>query len=442
MPHDIVPFCSIGAPAHPVARRMQLRRREFSRKTMGQLMLTRLSIVIIALLFAASLAPPPARAQDDKLKKEELAQILAPIALYPDDLLTNVLVASTYPLDVVEAARWRKEPENAKIKGDALAKALEAKDWDPSIKSLTQFPKVLQQMSDKIDWMQSLGNAFLAQQDEVMAEIQLLRKKADEAGNLKTNKQQTVSKSPGPSGEDVIVIAPASPEIVYMPVYEPTVVYGDWWYPSYPPYYWPYPGASFVNGFFWGAGIAIAGNIWGWGHWDWHHGNIDIDVNKWNNINVNRQHITSNKWEHNPAHRGPVPYKNKELRDKYKQTDRRPAANKDFRGFDKGEIDRSKVESKLKDADRANIKQNLPRDGGQNIRNKAGDINKGNRDIKKASARPAAPAAFDVKRGSDVKKYSDRGRASRTSMSSGGGHRGGGGGRGGGGDRGGGGRRR
>ncbi len=92
-----------------------------------------------------------------------------------------------------------------------------------------------------------------------------------------------------------------------MPVYEPTVVYGDWWYPSYPPYYWPYPGASFVNGFFWGAGIAIAGNIWGWGHWDWSHRNIDVDVNKWNNINVNRQHITSNKWEHNAAHRGPVP---------------------------------------------------------------------------------------------------------------------------------------
>ncbi len=163
-------------------------------------MLTRLSTVIIALLVAVAFVPPPACAQDDKLKKEELAQLLAPIALYPDDLLTNVLVASTYPLDVVEAARWRKEPANAKLKGDALAKALEAKDWDPSIKALTQFPKVLQQMSDKLDWMQTLGNAFLAQQDEVMDEIQLLRKKADEAGNLKSNKQQTVSKSHGSIG--------------------------------------------------------------------------------------------------------------------------------------------------------------------------------------------------------------------------------------------------
>ena len=144
-------------------------------------------------------AMAPVLAQDTKLKKEELDQLLAPIALYPDDLLTNVLMASTYPLDVVQAARWRKEPVTAKLKGDPLVKALEPKDWDPSIKALVQFPDVLETMSDKLDWTQKLGDAFLAQQDEVMDEIQFLRQKAEAAGNLKSNKQQTVSTEAGGS---------------------------------------------------------------------------------------------------------------------------------------------------------------------------------------------------------------------------------------------------
>ena len=167
-------------------------------------------------------AMAPVLAQDTKLKKEELDQLLAPIALYPDDLLTNVLMASTYPLDVVQAARWRKEPANAKIKGDALVRVLEPKDWDPSIKALVQFPDVLETMSDKLDWTQKLGDAFLAQQDEVMDEIQFLRQKAEAAGNLKSNKQQTVLTEAGAAGQEVIVIEPSSPETVYVPVYEPT----------------------------------------------------------------------------------------------------------------------------------------------------------------------------------------------------------------------------
>ena len=152
-------------------------------------------------------------------------------------------------------------------------------------------------MSEKLDWTQKLGDAFLGQQDEVMDEIQVLRAKADAAGNLKTNKQQTVTKQ----SDNVIVIEPATPNVVYVPEYQPSVVYGSWWYPDYPPYYWPYPGAAFVNGFFWGAGIAVAGGIWGWNHFDWHNHNIDIDVNRWNNINVRGAKITSNNWRHDPA---------------------------------------------------------------------------------------------------------------------------------------------
>ena len=206
-------------------------------------------LVTLFIVLLAAIAP--AIADDDKLSKEQLDQLLAPIALYPDDLLTNVLMASTYPLDVVQAARWRADKANAKLKGDALTKAMETKEWDPSIKALVQFPDVLQTMSDKLDWTQKLGDAFLAQQEDVMNEIQFLRQKADEAGNLKSNKQQKVVRESDDNAKPIYVIESASPETVYVPVYQPTVVYGSWPYPSYPPYYWSYPGASFVNGFFW-----------------------------------------------------------------------------------------------------------------------------------------------------------------------------------------------
>jgi len=434
-------------------------------------MRSRLSIWIVALL-AALLASVSVQA-DDKLSKEELDQLLAPIALYPDELLTNVLIASTYPLDVVQASRWRQQSANAKLKGDALAKALEAKEWDPSIKSLVQFPDVLKTMSDKLDWTQKLGDAFLAQQSEVMDEIQFLRAKADEAGNLKSNKQQKVVKESGSGGgRPVYIIEPADPEIVYVPVYQPTVVYGSWWYPSYPPYYWGYPGASFVNGFFWAAGIAIAADIWDWNRCDWHRHDIDINVNKWNNINGDRDRINNGKWQHRPEHRGPVPYRNKEVRDKFGKADRAQIGNKEFRGRDKAEI-----QDRLKATDHSRVKDRPDRDTRDAARDKAGDrpqaktreqaggrdkagerpkgktreqagdrgksrdvSKKSTRDVErpKAQKRPA-PGAFDVKRGADVRRNADRGRASRQAMAprphAGGGgraHRGGGGGRGGG----------
>ena len=389
-------------------------------------------------------AMAPVLAQDAKLKKEELDQLLAPIALYPDDLLTSVLMASTYPLDVVQAARWRKEPTNAKLKGDVLVKALEPKDWDPSIKALIQFPDVLEMMSDKLEWTQKLGDAFLAQQDEVMDQIQFLRQKAQEAGNLKSNKQQTVSTQAGEApGQQLIVIEPSDPETVYVPVYEPTV-YGAWWYPDYPPYYWPYPGGAYVNHYFWGTGIAIAAGIWGWNHCDWRHHDIDIDVNKWNNINANRSKITSAKWEHSPARRGPVPYKNKDVRDKFKQAERGPAANKDFRGYD---ADRSKIEAKLKATDQKGLEGKKGEAARERFQGKAADLPK-TRQADRGAVKKPSPAALDVKRGADVKKYADRGQASRKASSnrsapkaaSRGGQRGGSAQRGGGGHRGGGGR--
>jgi hypothetical protein len=405
-------------------------------------------------------------------KTQELDQMLAPIALYPDDLLTNVLVGATYPLEIVQAARWRKQPDNKKLKGAALEKTLEAQEWDPSVKALTQVPDVLQTMNDKLDWTQKLGDAFVAQQDEVMQRVQFLRKKADEAGSLKTNKQQKVTKR-----ESYIVIEPANPEVIYVPAYQPAVVYGSWWYPDYPPYYWPYgyPASSFVSGFFWGAGVAIAANAWGWGNCNWGRNDIDINVNKYNNINRNRQQISSNKWQHDPKHRGSVPYRDKASREKFGKKDaKRREAAKDFRGFDKAGT-RDKVADrgdKLGDrsgkvgergdkagdrggragdrGDRAGADRAKGKDrAGAKGRDRAGATDRARKPAASRGGRPGSNA-LNVQRGSDVRRHASRGQASRSAMASrsrppqvsrgGGGRSFGGGGRGGG--RGGGGGRR
>ena len=180
-------------------------------------------------------------APQKKLSKEKLAQLLAPIALYPDELVAQILMASTYPLEIVEADRWVQK--NKKLKGDDLTKALEKEEWDPSVKSLVNFPSVLSAMSQKLDVTSKIGDAFLVQQKDVMDTIQDLRKKAQAAGNLKTTKEQTVVEE-----KETIVIKPADPQVVYVPTYNPTVVYGTWAYPAYPPYYY-YPPPRCLSGF-------------------------------------------------------------------------------------------------------------------------------------------------------------------------------------------------
>ena len=184
---------------------------------------------------AAAAAPSGAKT----FSKEELEQLLAPIALYPDALLAQVLMASTYPLDIVAAERWVKG--NPGLKDKALEDALQQQPWDPSVKSLAVFPQVLTMMSEKIDWTQKLGDAFLAQQADVLATAQALRNKAVAQGNLKDSKEQKVTTTTE-NNQTVIKIEPTNPEVVYVPTYNPTVVYGTWPYPAYPPYYYPPPG--------------------------------------------------------------------------------------------------------------------------------------------------------------------------------------------------------
>jgi len=285
-------------------------------------MLARTLFPVLALLVAALcvLAPEPASAQgsvsvrdaapdrDTAFSKPELDQILAPIALYPDDLLSNVLMASTYPLEVVEAARWIEQPANADLEGADLTRALRDQAWDPSVKSLTAFPDVLAMMSENLDWTRKLGDAVLADQPKVMDRVQFLRDKADAAGHLESNEHQTVvTKERG--GSEYIYIEPAEPEIVYVPVYEPTVVYGDWWYPDYPPYYWPLGGAVYVDGYYWGVGVAIAPALWDWSAPRWHRHYIHIDPRKYNRLRQHgRKTYKSVRWRHDAHHRRGVRY--------------------------------------------------------------------------------------------------------------------------------------
>src|SRR5690242_20506061 len=226
-------------------------------------------------------APPASAPAEKSFSQEELDQLVAPIALYPDALLAQVLMASTYPLDVVAAERWVKA--NSGLKDKALEDALQQQQWDASVKSLAAFPQVLTMMSEKIDWTQKLGDAFLAQQKDVLATAQALRSKAAAEGNLKDSKEQKVVTTTE-NNTTVIKIEPTNPEVVYVPTYNPTVVYGAWPYPAYPPYaYYPpgYVAGGALLGFT--AGAIIGGALWG--NCNWGGGNVDIDVNRYNNFN-------------------------------------------------------------------------------------------------------------------------------------------------------------
>ena len=242
--------------------------------------------------------------------KEQIEQLVAPIALYPDALVAQVLMASTYPLEVVQAARWAKA--NPKVTGKALEDAMQKQSWDPSVKSLTATPQVLDMMNDKLDWTQKLGDAFLASQKEVLDAVQRLRKKALDAGNLKTGKEQKVT-TEQEGNVTIIKIEPANPEVVYVPVYNPTVIYGPWPYPAYPPYYY-YPPAYAGGVFFaFSVGIVIGSAWWGGAHWG--GGNVYINHHHYNNFN--KTNINTGDWQHRPEHRKGVEYRDQGSRDKY-----------------------------------------------------------------------------------------------------------------------------
>jgi len=285
-------------------------------------------ILLVFVCIMSLMMPPCAYSQgtgpSKVFKAEELEQILAPIALYPDSLLTQVLMASTYPLEIVQADRWAKQNKN--MKGDSLAKALEAQSWDPSVKSLVNFPQVLTMMSDKVDWTQKVGDAFLAQQKDVLGTVQKLRAKAQAAGNLKTTKEQVVKVE-----KEIIIIEPASPQVIYVPAYNPTVVYGAWAYPAYPPAPVYPPGYVATTAAVSFAAGAAVGAAWGyaWGNANWHGGDVNVNVNQNNSVNnnISRSKYANQyqgtgqpgqgQWKHDASHRGGVAYRDQATAKQY-----------------------------------------------------------------------------------------------------------------------------
>jgi hypothetical protein len=265
----------------------------------------------------AEATPPPATPPvlgpvapaANPLSKAQLEQLVAPVALYPDPLLSQVLMASTYPLEIVEADRWDRVPANQALKGDALINELKEKNWDPSIIALVPFPKLLALMADKLEWTEALGNAFLAQQADVMDAVQGLRHDAMAAGNLKVTPEcHCVIQTSG----NVISIMPAQSDVVCIPVYNPRVAYGAWPWPDYPPdYFPPPPGFVFEPGFFIGfwpvVELAAFGPFWGWGSFDWGHHDIIIDRARYAAIDPHPA-FAGGTWVHDPAHRGGVGY--------------------------------------------------------------------------------------------------------------------------------------
>src|SRR5712672_3142077 len=275
----------------------------------------------------ASQTPPSA----ELLKPEQLEALVAPIALYPDELLANVLAASTYPLEVVQSDRWLKERKS--LKGDALKKEVDKQSWDDSIKALASTSEVLAMMSDKLEWTKNLGDAFLAQQPDVMDAIQRLRAKAYENKKLATTKQQKVSVKTQESRQ-VVVIESADPNTIYVPYYDPAVVYGTWPYAAYPPYYFAYPpyiGAGVIaTGLAFGTAWAIGrwGNYWG-GGCNW--GNRNLYINHYNRTNN-----IGNNWQHNAAHRQGVRYSNTNVQQRFGNNNLKAGVSNrmDFRGRD------------------------------------------------------------------------------------------------------------
>ena len=277
---------------------------------------------------AQSPAPAPtgqnAPATAPVFKKEQIDQFMAPIALYPDALLSQMLMASTYPADVADAAAWSKA--NPKATGDAAVKQVANQPWDPSVQSLVAFPQVIAQMGAHPDWVRNVGDAFLAQPDDVMNSVQRLRAQAQKAGNLKSTEQQKVIVQQSAPETTIIQIEPANPQVVYVPTYNPTVVYGTWAYPAYPPPYYPPPpgyyhpvATGLAAGLAFGTGIAIADSLWG--GCDWGHNDVNINVNRYNNLNVNNR-ISGNgntNWNHNAANRRGTPYRGTATQQRFNQ---------------------------------------------------------------------------------------------------------------------------
>ena len=263
-------------------------------------------------------APAPDIASAQERDSAHLASILAPVALYPDPLLNNILTASTYPLEVVEADRWLDNPANTALSGDQLETALQQKDWDPAVKSLVPFQAILKMMDNQLDWTQQLGDAFLAEQDQVMDMVQQLRRQAQAAGGLVPTQQQSVATDE----QGAVTIEPANPQEVSVPAYDPNAAYGAWPYPEAPPDAFAAYGPgdfdpSYGDGWYFGPPVAIVTPIWFWGRFDWHHHRIEVNRDRFARLDPPHRFTVPGEWQHDPTHRHGVAYREAGLQQRF-----------------------------------------------------------------------------------------------------------------------------
>lgn len=275
-------------------------------------------------------SPSSKAPQTTTYTQAQLDQMLAPIALYPDPLVAQILMAATYPREVAEAARWLQNPDNAALHGGRLATALQDIDWDPSVKALIVLPNIVQMMDSNLQWAEQLGDAFIGQQAEVMDAIQRLRKQALAAGTLRSSPSQTVT-----TEDDTIAIEPTNPDVWYVPIYNPMNTYGTWPYPDYPPDYFTPDhvfGESLVD---FDIGVFTVSDLFFIHHFDFRHHRIDIDDRRFRFLNGGRKMIKPGIWAFDPVHRHGVPHHALELRRSARGSGQVavPASQLPFRGF-------------------------------------------------------------------------------------------------------------
>jgi hypothetical protein len=367
--------------------------------------------------------------QPAKIPSDQLDSLVAPIALYPDPMLAQSLAASTYPLEIIQLQQWLAR--NPGLKDKALADAVAKQPWDPSIQAMAALPEVVKRLADDIQWTTDLGNAFLAQQSDVMDAVQRMRKKAQDTGNLKSSEQQKVETKVIES-KSVIVVEQANPQVVYVPSYDPVAVYGPPVYP-YPPIYYP-PAGYYAAGMAISFGIGIAmGAAWG-GGWGWGAGwggNNTININNNNNFNRNSNISGGNRnnigggnrgdasWKHNPQHRGGAPYRDRATADRFGGTARGDSLSNRQAGA-RQQVGRQG----------GNLGSNRAGDGGVSNRAGGGGADRiGGRDLSRSGGgnRDAFGGGSKGYNGSNARASSNRGASSMGSRGGGGGGRRGGG---------------
>jgi hypothetical protein len=315
---------------HPVLSAIKEKSRHpFPLKHRVLIFLLLTTLILSSTMFSYSALAQEQLSQEVLLSEAELAQLLAPIALYPDTLLTHFLIAATYPIEVIEAERWLTK--HSALTTEQLQNRLRSKEWDASVKALLPFPRVMGKLSNELNWMQNLGDAFLQDEARILASIQTLRQQAEQAGSLENLDNVKVVRE-----QKIIIIEPAQPEVIYVPYYDTRVVYGRWHWSYYPPVYWhnPHHYASYNGHFYWGHGVHINTNFF-FSAFHWSNRHVVVSHHNRYGYHSRKKIVVSHnakRWHHQPKHRRGVAYSSGSVKNKYYSTQSSVRNNASIKG--------------------------------------------------------------------------------------------------------------